>query len=155
MVAWLNFFFNTEKKKVLRFWKWLFTSLPNLHYTCTDPVAPSLSVPSENISDKPVLNSVLLLQTVVQMLCGTDSSAQKTQAWKTHTNMCEGVCRRGRGRQGKRIFLILTNCFLFFPFRTFPMPIRKPALLHKHILVKEPSKNLMKAMDLILRRATI
>lgn len=36
----------------------------------------------------------------------------------------------------------------------FPCRSRKPALLHMHLLVKEPSKNLMKAMDLILRKVT-
>lgn len=35
------------------------------------------------------------------------------------------------------------------------MPIRKSTLLHTslHILIKEPSKNLIKAMDLILGKA--
>lgn len=87
-------------KNILKFWKWLHTSLPNLHYTSLDIYSFYITLPLCKIfSDKPVLNSVLLLQTVVQMLYETDSWVQKMQAWKkpykcinVYVCVCTHVC---------------------------------------------------------------
>lgn len=63
-------------------------------------------------------------------------------------------------KRGKRMFSTFTSGFIFFTiflsFLSVPFPCqsRKPALSHMHLLVKEPSKNLMKAMDLILKKVT-